>query len=282
MSKFLSPLRYPGGKTAIYPFISKLLDENNLLGGAYAEPYAGGAGLALKLLKNNLVKEIYLNDFDKAIYALWYSILHYPDNLIEWISNVNISVEIWEQYKDIYKNEKDDLFKLGKATLFLNRTNISGVIKGGVIGGKNQQGKYKIDARFNKNDLIKKIEGISSLKDKIHLFNMDGIDFVKKLNKDIFIYFDPPYYKKGSELYLNFFRDEDHKALSYFIKTLGNKWMVSYDNEDFIKNLYMDYDQIIYGLYQSTSNKKGKEIIIFSKELSFIDSISFLDIKTNN
>ncbi|MDU6636169.1 MAG: DNA adenine methylase, partial [Clostridium perfringens] len=120
MNRFLSPLRYPGGKTAIYPFLSSLLNENNLLGCSYAEPYAGGGGVALKLLKNNLVKDIYLNDYDKAIYSLWYSILNYSDELIKWIQDIVINVETWEICRDIYKNEKDDILELGKATIFLN------------------------------------------------------------------------------------------------------------------------------------------------------------------
>lgn len=279
MQKFLSPLRYPGGKTAIYPFISSLLSENNLVGCSYAEPYAGGAGLALKLLKNNLVSSIYLNDYDKAIYSLWYSILNYPQEIIKWINDTPINMDSWEKYREIYKNEKEDILQLGKSALFLNRTNISGVIKGGVIGGKEQLGKYKIDARFNKLDTIRKIEEIYTLKDKIYLSNKDGIDFVKGLNKDTFIYFDPPYYKKGSELYMNFFRSQDHEKLSRFIRDIEQNWIVSYDNEEFIKNLYSEFHQIIYNLYQSTSNKKGTEVIIFSNRISFNNSTLLLNIK---
>lgn len=279
MQKFLSPLRYPGGKTAIYPFISSLLSENNLVGCSYAEPYAGGAGLALKLLKNNLVSSIYLNDYDKAIYSLWYSILNYPQEIIKWINDTPINMDSWEKYREIYKNEKEDILQLGKSALFLNRTNISGVIKGGVIGGKEQLGKYKIDARFNKLDTIRKIEEIYTLKDKIYLSNKDGIDFVKGLNKDTFIYFDPPYYKKGSELYMNFFRSQDHEKLSRFIRDIEQNWIVSYDNEEFIKNLYSEFHQIIYNLYQSTSNKKGTEVIIFSNRIIFNNSTLLLNIK---
>ena len=88
------------------------------LAAPYAEPYAGGGGVALKLLKNNLVKDIYLNDYDKAIYSLWYSILNYSDELIKWIQDIVINVETWEICRDIYKNEKDDILELGKATIF--------------------------------------------------------------------------------------------------------------------------------------------------------------------
>lgn len=281
MNKFLSPFRYPGGKTSIFPFLSSLLEENKLVGSSYAEPYAGGAGLALKLLSNNLVKEIYLNDLDKAIYSVWYCILNYPNELSSWIESIPITLNSWEKCKAIYQNEKEDLLVLGQATLFLNRTNISGVIKGGVIGGKLQQGKYKMDARFNRKNLINKISAIYLLKDRIHLSNLDGIDFIHKLKEDVFIYFDPPYYKKGAELYMNFFNESDHRNLNNVVNLISNKWVISYDNEDFIKNIYSNYNQFIYNLFQSASNKKGKEVIIFSKKIKYNKSISCLNLNMN-
>lgn len=200
---FASPLRYPGGKTSIFPFMSSLFYENSLIGYSYAEPYAGGCGLALQLLFNEFVDKIYLNDYDKSIYSFWFATLHHPNELCNWIENVSINLENWHEYRSIYQNPSSDLINLAKATFFLNRTNVSGVLKGGVIGGQQQQGKYKIDARFNKQELIDRIQKITLFKDRIHLFNLDGVNFVKKINRkkeNIFIYFDPPYYQKGSDL----------------------------------------------------------------------------------
>jgi len=204
-SQFESPLRYPGGKACIFPFMSKLFYENNLIGTSYAEPYAGGAGLALKLLYNEYVNKIYINDLDKSIYNLWKILTE--NNLIfcDWLEEVEVSIDNWQYYKSVQQNiEHHTDIEIAKSTFFLNRTNISGVIKGGIIGGQEQKGKYKIDARFNKTDLIKRVRRIESFKNRINVSNLDGIGFIKKMNRiseNVFIYIDPPYVQKGADLY---------------------------------------------------------------------------------
>lgn len=278
-NQFASPLRYPGGKTSIFPFMSSLFYENSLVGYSYAEPYAGGCGLALKLLFNEYVDKIYLNDYDTSIYSFWNTVLNNTNELCNWIESVTIDLQTWYECKEIYQNPNSNIIDLAKATLFLNRTNVSGVLKGGVIGGKKQQGKYKIDARFNKYELISRIQRISAFKKRIHLSNLDGVNFVKKLNhinENIFIYFDPPYYKKGADLYMNFFKEENHIDLSKTIKKIKQKWIISYDNHEFIRSLYSEYQQIIYQLAQSTSNRVGDEVIIFPESIVFSNSIKSL------
>ena len=279
-SKHYSPLRYPGGKNCIFPFISKFFYENGLVGIAYAEPYAGGSGLALRLLMEEYVDHIYINDLDPSIFAFWDNILKYPDDFCEWIEKVEISIDNWKKYKDIQHNYlTSDSFELAKSTFFLNRTNISGVIKGGVIGGVCQTGKYKIDARFNKKNLIEKIQKISSFSDRIVVSNYDGIEFLKKLNRkheDIFIYLDPPYFQKGSDLYMNYFKAEDHRQLRDAIKNINKRWLVSYDNNEFILNLYTEYRKVIYRLSQCASNRIGDEVLIFDNIHHFDESIEML------
>lgn len=276
-----SPLRYPGGKACIFKFMTKLLEENDLVGTDYAEPYAGGAGLALKLMMEEYVGDIYINDLDPSIHAFWYAILTRPNDFCKWVEEVPVTVEQWLYYKRIQSNYKTvDSFELAKSTFFLNRTNVSGVITGGIIGGLKQEGKYKIDVRFNKKDLINRIIDISKFSKRIHLYNMDGVDFVKELErmrKNIFIYLDPPYYKKGSDLYMNAFRDNDHQLLASKVKKLKKKWVISYDNQDFIVQLYKDEPKVLYQLSQCTSNRIGDEVVIFDKRLYTNNSISKLN-----
>jgi DNA adenine methylase len=277
---FYSPLRYPGGKNCIFPFVATLFYENNLLGMNYAEPYAGGAGLALRLLFEGYVDKVYINDLDKSIYSFWISILNRPDDFCSWLKDVDVTIENWRCYKEIQGNSESSLFDLAKSTFFLNRANISGVIKGGVIGGFQQVGKYKINARFNKDDLIKRIQRIASLKSRIEVSNLDGISFIKKLDKkeeDIFIYLDPPYYQKGADLYMNFYSDHDHRMLSKHVHGLNQRWMVSYDNHDFILKLYTKERKIGYKLSQAASNRVGDEILIFSNKVQFSSSIGKLN-----
>lgn len=282
MSYFCSPLRYPGGKNCIFPFVSQFFYENDLIGAAYAEPYAGGAGLALRLLFEEYVERIYINDLDRSIYAFWTSVLNHADSFCDWIDGVDVSMENWYKYKEIQSNSShEELFKLATSTFFLNRTNVSGIIKGGVIGGFEQKGNYKIDARFNKIDLISRIQKIAKFKNRISVSNLDGLAFVKKIDdkrEDIFIYLDPPYYQKGSDLYMNFFVQSDHEKLAKNVHKLKKKWMVSYDNNDFILNLYAKKSKVRYNLSQSASNRVGNEVLIFSENLCFNESIKKLNV----
>lgn len=280
MNKYYSPLRYPGGKSCIFPFVSHILKENNIIGIDYAEPYAGGAGLALKLLFNNLVETIHINDYDISIYEFWKAILTRTDDFCAWIDDLVIDIDNWKKYKEVQKSKLNTPgFELAKATFFLNRTNISGIIKGGLIGGINQNGKYKINARFNKADLIERIQRIYTRRESIFVSNLDGVAFINKMNrnkKNVFVYLDPPYYQKGAELYMNYYFEKDHVRLAKNIKKLNKKWMVSYDNQDFITNLYRDKKKIVHKLSQSTSNRIGDEIIIFADSISFYNSTSIL------
>lgn len=277
----ISPLRYPGGKGCIYSFVSELLVENDLVGVNYAEPYAGGAGLALRLLVDEFVSCIHINDLDESIVAFWNSILKFPNRFCDWIEDVKIDPETWRYYKSIHKGEEKGISELdlGKATFYLNRTNVSGVLQGGIIGGLNQKGKYKIDARFNKTNLIERIQFISNYKDRIVVSNLDGVNFVQNINKrkgQYFVYLDPPYVVKGADLYMNFYAKKDHEILANAVDTIKKYWMVSYDNTDFIMKIYDKYRKVTYNLSQSASNRIGKEIIIFDDDLQFENSISKL------
>lgn len=279
MGKSISPLRYPGGKAKIYDRIERLFSRNKLSNITYTEPFAGGCGLALLLLKNKIVDKLILNDIDKGIYSFWYSVLNYDVEFIDIIKKIDVNMEEREKQKDIYKKKDDvdlknkkEIIKLGIATFYLNRVNRSGILKAGVIGGKNQNGNYKMDCRFNKEKLIKKILEISKYKENIKFYNLDVLDFIEEINKmekkNLFVFFDPPYYKRGSELYTNFFKYENHFNLSERIKKLDLNWIVTYDNCDEIKKMYNTYDIKEFNINYSLEKKiKGKEIVVFSENL---------------
>lgn len=275
-----SPLRYPGGKNCIFRFLSNLFYENDLIGIEYAEPYAGGAGLALHLLMDGYVSKIHLNDLDEWVYAFWYTILNNKDEFCKWIKGVEINIKTWHTYKSMLSKPLS-LSTLEKAQVFffLNRTNVSGVIKGGVIGGISQKGKYKINARFNKTDLIDRIEKIYQRRQCIEIYNLDGVDFLRRINRkhrDVFIYIDPPYVIKGSNLYMNFYTKSDHSALAEMVKRLRKYWLISYDNYELINSLYKSYDRLSYKLAQNTSNRIGEEMLIFPCNLLHNESITSL------
>ena len=269
----VTPIRYPGGKTKLYSFVRDLLQKNNLLHGTYCEPFAGGAGLAIKLLEKKDVNHLVLNDADPAIYAVWDLILHSPDELCDFIQNVDISIEEWDRQKQVY-SERDNysLSELGKATIFLNRTNVSGVITGGVIGGREQKGNYKIDARFNKESLIKKIRTIAALQDHIDLYNLDALEMMDQVFPDLedrtLVNFDPPYVKKGKQLYKNSFTTEDHTRLKNRIAECNKSWIVTYDVCDLVKELYTDFRGGFIDVYYSANEiRKAQEYVFYSDNL---------------
>lgn len=275
--KHYSPLRYPGGKNCIFPFMAKFFYENDIVGIPYAEPYAGGAGLALHLLLDGFVERIYINDLDPHIYYFWKTILDRTDDFCRWIEEVSVDISTWRYYKNQYRQGIEaNEFEIAKTAFFLNRTNISGVLDAGPIGGYMQSGKYKIDVRFRKDDLINKILVIANRKRDIYLSNYDGMYFVKGLNRkhsDMLIYLDPPYVEKGHFLYMNFFQKEDHVQLSKFVSTIRKKWMISYDKNDLILNNYSRWAMIQYQLMQCTSNRKKYEVLAFSDGMRFEESM---------
>lgn len=273
MNKFVSPLRYPGGKLKVVNYIKRLMEENDLCGGTYIEPYAGGANVALSLLLSKYVKRIKINDIDRSIYAFWYSVLMETENLCRMIQDIDVTMEVWERQHEVQKHKCEaDLLELGFSTFFLNRTNRSGILNGGVIGGKAQLGKYKIDARYNKKDLIERIEIIAAHGSRIELTSMDAVALIKRYKSQpaakTLCYLDPPYYVKGKDLYLNYYNDDDHRKIAEAIMKYKGKWIISYDAVDFIKKLYEDYKQTEYYLSYSAGNpSKGRELMIFSDGL---------------
>jgi DNA adenine methylase len=276
----ISPLRYPGGKAKILDFMRYLVVYNfPSKKPVYVEPYVGGAGVALSLLLNNDVSEIHINDFDKAIYWFWKDIKCHSKEFIKKIRKTKITLKEWFRQKEIYNDGKEG-FDLGFATFFLNRCNRSGVITGGCIGGLSQDGIYKIDCRFNKEELINRIERISTVRSRIKLYNEDTANLLtqnKEQFKNCLLYLDPPYYEMGRKLYQNHYNDSDHKEIYKIIKKLGGYWVVSYDNKPFVIDLYNDFQPHYFSLtYCASSIREGKEVMFFSKKLKHIpDTLNF-------
>ncbi|MCZ2739289.1 DNA adenine methylase [Bacillus safensis] len=276
-----SPLRYPGGKVKIYNFVKRIILQNNCK--CYIEPFAGGAGVAFKLLLNKDVNRIIINDYDRSIFAFWHSVLYETEALIDLIWDTPINMENWHIQKEIQRNkEKSTLLELGFSTLFLNRTNRSGIIKAGVIGGQKQNGSYKMDCRFPKEKVAKKIETISKYRNKIRLSNMDALDFIDQeilKTKNSFTFFDPPYFLKGPSLYTNFYTEEDHIELSNKIQTTlrNRKWIVTYDSSRAIKDMYNKLSSIEFNLnYSAQLKRQGKEYMFFSKKILVPENINSL------
>ena len=269
-----SPLRYPGGKTCLYSLVAKVLRNNRLERRHYAEPFAGGCGLALALLYEGHVSDIHINDADASIWAFWRSVLEYTDELACRIRTTPITIDEWRAQREIHlKMDTDDLVSLGFATFFLNRTNRSGIIKSaGVIGGLAQSGAYKLDCRFNRVDLERRVRRVAKYRKRIYLTRQDALGFIEetraRLPKSTFFCVDPPYFSKGQGLYTSSYTPEEHGSLAKSIRALENPWIVTYDDVSAISALYRDRRQYQFDInYSVETKRRGTELLIASKGL---------------
>ena len=282
MPTTLSPLRYPGGKSKLADFVDNTIKLNGIEKPIYCEPFCGGAGVAIDLLLKNKVEKIILNDCDVAVYSFWKAVLDDAEKLGQKIISTEITMQERENQRQIYgelSKKREYSLDLAFATLFLNRTSVSGIIRGGVIGGKDQKGKYKIGDRFNKEKILEKINRIAALKDKIELFNLDCSELINTYLKNytvknnLFIFFDPPYYKQGKNLYTNFFSHKDHENLGLAIKKLDEYfWILTYDNTSEILKIYKEYNPRKYKLQYSAKNKIKETELFFSNNKTKIES----------
>lgn len=265
-----SPLRYPGGKSKIAPLIRLIIEKTGSSDITYIEPFAGGAGVALSLLIEGVVDQVVINDYDKAIYSFWRALKESPQELIDLIEHTPLTIDEWKHQKDIYSTQnKRYSVELGFAAFYLNRTNRSGILSAGPIGGYNQTGNYGMDARFNRDALIGRIQEIAKYKSQIVVYNKEIRSFISgvipKYQANAFVYFDPPYFENGQRLYKNFFSPTDHTDIALsIINGVNCPWVITYDDVPELRGIYSNYVQRRYNLNYSAANKgKGSEIIIF-------------------
>jgi len=267
-----TPLRYPGGKTQMAPLVLDIMRANDLLQCVYCEPFAGGAGIACKLLLAGAVSEVFINDIDPAIYAFWYSLLNHTDDLCELIEQTPITIEEWHRQRAVQVKPSKSILKLGFSTLFLNRTNRSGILKGGVIGGFEQKGAYPLDCRFHRKNLIHKVRRLAVYRDQFQLSCQDARLYLRgtatKLPAHSLINIDPPYFNMGPELYTSFYTAKDHSALSRAVRALARPWLLTYDDAVEISTLYAGMPSTRKSLnYTAQVKRVGVELLVVSPAL---------------
>ena len=278
MPNSVSPLRYPGGKALLAGYIADILEAHLLVGCTFYEPYLGGASVSLDLLGKGSISNAVWMERDPLIYAFWHSVLFNPDGLCQAIDDLDISIETWhkfQHYRGVLtpKSKKYTLIELGIAGLFFNRTNFSGILAAGPIGGRSQSSKYGIGCRFNKVRLIEQIKNVSAYSNLIELHYGDAISLMQKNTEAIstgfnFVYIDPPYYSQGKKLYRYFYEDQHHVELASFISAQGYPWLISYDDHPRIKELYVHNKiQPIYLDYKIKASRRATELLISNIEI---------------
>ena len=281
-----SPFRYPGGKDKLASFLAIFLTHNKLNHAKFIEPFCGGAGASLSLLLGGYVSEIHINDKNFALYCFWEQLINNTDHLLDMVYSTKPTIDEWHKQREIYfnsinSNAEFSKLEYGYSAFYLNRTNRSGVLGAGPIGGQDQTGKYKIDCRYTVSTLIKKLERIAAVKDSIFVYNEDCITFLERFNTpkeydNSFIYLDPPYVKEGRNIYSkNFcFDDAQHESLKDYIVSHKNRWLISYDDHPLIHELYSKHGaRAVEFSYVMNQAKVGKELMIADSRLRMPESL---------
>lgn len=269
---FPSPLRYPGGKGKIANFVKMVFVANDLIDAEYVEPYAGGASVGLSLLFEEYASHVHINDLNESVFAFWNAVVSTPDELCALVRDAKLNMAEWRRQRTVQEADEPDPLELAFSTFYLNRTTRSGILRGGVIGGKKQHGPWKLDARFNKPDLIGRIQKISRFASRITVTQMDAAEllagYTQRPGTPTFLYVDPPYYAKGEDLYQNFYQHEDHQNIASHMAAVTCPWIVSYDAVPEIAEMYREHAVIEYGLsYSAQRRYSGNELMFFSDGL---------------
>jgi DNA adenine methylase len=260
-----SPLRYPGGKAKLAPFLAGAIRGRPIE--VVCEPFAGGAGASLRLLLDEYVQAIVLNDIEPGIAAFWRAVFASPSELAELIERAETSIDEWHRQHEIaFAKAAGDDISLGFATFYLNRTNRSGILRGRPIGGLNQTGEWKIDARFNREELARRVRRLGLYANRVTVLQEDGAEVVRRhLGSETLVYADPPYLVRGGRLYLNAMSWEDHSGLASVLRGSDAPWIVTYDRDPRVLELYPDRARAEFGLTHSArQSHAGREFAIFS------------------
>ncbi|MEN3537432.1 DNA adenine methylase [Microbispora sp. ZYX-F-249] len=275
---YISPLRYPGGKAALADFFAEIISSQGTRITTFVEPFAGGAGAALRLLYTGRIKQLLLNDANPGIAAFWRSVFWHTDELNERLRSCELSIDAWHHYRAVYDDPLSSEIELAFATLYLNRTNRSGILGARPIGGLRQDGKWKIDARFNRQDLIDRITILGQYRDRVQVSQSDALEFLESTpTRSSFFYVDPPYLGQGDELYLNTLQWADHLRLANILHRRHRRWVVTYDADPRIPSiLYPGLRCAEFSIKHTAARQQiGSEYAVFSDKLT-VDSIKLL------
>ena len=276
-ASIVSPLRYPGAKRRHAGYIKEALRLNALRPGLFVEPFAGGASVALQLVKDEAVKCMGLIERDPLVAAFWKTVFFDADWLVRQVKTTPVTVEQWCALKTgRHKTARERAF----ACLYLNRTSFSGIIAQGAgpLGGYKQASVHKIDCRFTRQTLIRRIRQAEALREKVaFVWNLtwaDGLARIRMMQArgslpcDVFYYVDPPFFEKAKRLYTYYFTDTDHRRLRDVLLTMQEPWILSYDSAERVRELYGDvrhgpvHVDLLYGSSGNGGNIMAKEVLL--------------------
>lgn len=231
----LSPFRYPGGKTWLVPRVRQWLRNANLSAREFAEPFAGGAIVALSALFEKLVQKITLVEKDDDVAAVWKVIVYGEGSrLAQRIVEFELTID---SAKAILAKEASSEFERAFATILRNRVQRGGILAPGASMLKRGENDKGILSRWYPQTLQNRIDAIVRKRDDIAFMHGDGIEFIRQnaCRPDTAFFIDPPYTKAGRRLYSH--SEVDHSELFRVARTIRGDFLMTYDNSDEIRAL---------------------------------------------
>jgi len=258
-----SPLRYPGGKSRAVETIAKLIPDFD----EFREPFLGGGSVFVYVKQRYPNKKYWVNDLYSELYKFWTmtqkDVNALIDKVYQWREQYSIGKELF-QFLNKNLTHFNDLEKAAAFFIF-NRVTFSGTTLSGGYSESAFTGRFTESSIKRLNDLAKVINGTT-------ITNYDYEDVVKKEGENVFLFLDPPYYSATkSALYGkngNLHKSFDHRRFAENMKKCKHKWLITYDDSEYIRSLF-SFANIIpwnltYGMRNITENsdQTGKELFI--------------------
>lgn len=282
--RYLSPLRYPGGKATIAQHLGDvyLAQDGHMPIEIWIEPFAGGAGAALDLLTRDVVDEAWLIDAHPALAAFWGTVIDDGERLAAVVAATVPTMQLWEQSREVLEAGDVGTFDLAYAAFVINRCSRSGIVapRSGPMGGRHQTGRYTIASRFNGPPLADRILHVHSLRSRLRVHHGDGIGYIEQLNDsgivdEVVLFVDPPYIREGNRLYANGLDPAAHQRLSAALHATEARWLLTYDNHCDVQDvLYPDHRVVPFNI-RNTANRArlATELAVLSNNLQVDESV---------
>lgn len=284
--RYASPLRYPGGKARMAPWLADVFETLHwpMDVEVWLEPFGGGAGAALSALMDDRVPEAWIVEANPALAAFWTTVMEDGPALALRIETTVPDLQLFEESKAAVSaalaGEPVDTFDLGLAAFILNRCSRSGIIlpNVGPIGGKAQAGPDTIGARFNAGALAERIRAVHALGTRFKVFAGDGIGFLEDLpesgiNDEVFCFVDPPYIGVGNDLYAIGMDDDLHRRLAAALNKLTAPWLLTYDVHHQVPSLYPGRPVVRFDIpHTAGSSRIGSEYLVLGPGMGVPDT----------
>lgn len=266
-----NPLRYPGAKGKLVDYVAVVLEENLLAGCTIHEPFGGSAAVSLDLLSRGFATKAIIVERDPLVFSFWRMVFEDADRLCQDIEELAVNMGTWhalDHLRMIDRPTQSILPSLALAGLFYNRTNYSGIVGAGPIGGQSQTSDYKIDCRFNKAAVVASIRWYSELKGRVEVVFDDAMMYLRRNQESLesgfhFVYLDPPYYGHGKKYYRYHYGHGQHAELARFLVRRKFPWLLSYDDHPVIREMYGKLDRyVIYMDYSARTSRRAKELLV--------------------